>query len=254
MPNINKEVSEAVSAIAHIKHLCATVDINDMFATQQNRSSDEVNYYKVVDFGDGDNELVLQQVNNMGMVLNENAPLLAREAVITQLDYDTPAYVEITIEEGAVVRLMKPNTHLAGTTDTNHSDPNATAADQSALEQAAAIAIMHLKDAISLIEQGKNDEALGKLYRTVQSKIFSNEYTGGKVYTVRYSPNISEEAYGIIKEYCPLDEVSGEDNSDIFSMNLISNYFLEEHGEMFGELSEEDVNILFSIKEDYIEI
>lgn len=172
MPSINKEASEAVSDIAHIKRLQATADISDMLETRQNQPIEDLN----------------------------------------------------------------------------------AAADQSALEQAAAIAIMHLKDAISLIEQGKNDDALGKLYRAVQSKIFSNENAGGKVYTVRYSPNISEEAYGIIKEYCPLDEVSGEDDSDIFSMNLISSYFLEEHGEMFGELSEEDVNVLFSIKEDYIEI
>ncbi|WP_339343251.1 hypothetical protein [uncultured Psychrobacter sp.] len=254
MPNTNKEVSETVAPISHAKHLYANVQTSDMFATQQNQSGDGIDYYKVIGFGDGDNELILQKVDNMGIALNENVPSFMRAASITQLDYDTPTYVEVVIEEGIVARLMGPNTQSIGTTNIVHSELDGAVVDEAELESSAAIAIKHLQDAILLIKQGKNDDALAKLYHTVKNKVFSNENAGGKVYTVRYNPAISEEAYGIIKEYCPQDEVSGEDDSDLFSMNLISNYFLEEHGEMFGELSEEDVNILFSIQEDYIEI
>ena len=253
MSNTNKEVSEAVAPISHVKHLYANVQTGDMFATQQNKSSGGINYYKVIGFGDGDNELILQEVDNMG-IANENAPSFMRTASITQLDYDTPTYVEVIIEEGIVARLMGPNTQPIGTKNIVHSEFDGTEVDEADIESSAAIAIKHLQDAILLIKQGKNDDALSKLYHTVKNKVFSNENAGGKVYTVRYNPTISEEAYSIIKEYCPQDEVSGEEDSDIFSMNLISNYFLEEHGEMFGELSEEDVDVLFSIKEDYIEI
>lgn len=98
---------ETVAPTSHVKHLYANVQTSDMFATQQNQSGDGIDYYKVIGFGDGDNELILQKVDSMG-ITNENA--FMRTASITQLDYDTPAYVEVIIKEGIVARLMGPNT------------------------------------------------------------------------------------------------------------------------------------------------
>ena len=49
MSNTNKKVSETVAPTPHTKHLYANVQTSDMFATQQNKSSDGINYYKIQD-------------------------------------------------------------------------------------------------------------------------------------------------------------------------------------------------------------
>lgn len=77
---------------------------------------------------------------------------------------------------------------------------------------------------------------------------------GGNSYSVRCGPNLSEDGTEAIVAQVTEQMETNEGDFKLFHMGEINELVLEETGSLFGKLPDEDVALLRSIREDYIEV